>query len=66
MITCYDILYSCLHISDNWIKCDDEKLSIVKDEDVLKLSGGGEMTVAHVFNTYFKSSLVLPILFCAV
>ena len=27
---------------DNWIKCDDDKLSIVKDEDILKLSGGGK------------------------
>lgn len=35
------------HKEDNWIKCDDEKLSIVKDEDVLKLSGGGDWHVAY-------------------
>ena len=28
--------------SDDWLKCDDDKLSIVKEEDVLKLSGGGQ------------------------
>jgi len=35
------------HKEDNWIKCDDEKLGIVKDEDVLKLSGGGDWHVAY-------------------
>ena len=36
------------NFSDNWIKCDDEKLSIVKDEDVLKLSGGGKCSAELV------------------
>lgn len=35
------------HKEDNWIKCDDEKLSIVKEEDILKLSGGGDWHVAY-------------------
>lgn len=35
------------HKADNWIKCDDDKLSIVKDEDILKLSGGGDWHVAY-------------------
>lgn len=39
-------IYS-LFSSDNWIKCDDDKLSIVQEEDVLKLSGGGDWHVAY-------------------
>lgn len=27
--------------SDTWLKCDDEQVSPVSSEDVLKLSGGG-------------------------
>lgn len=35
------------HKPDEWLKCDDDKLSIVKDEDILKLSGGGDWHVAY-------------------
>ena len=27
---------------DNWLKLDDDKVSMVKEEDILKLSGGGK------------------------
>ena len=27
---------------DNWLKLDDDKVSLVKEEDILKLSGGGK------------------------
>lgn len=30
---------------DDWIKLDDDKVSVVKEEDVLKLSGGGILCV---------------------
>ena len=32
-------LYVCI---DNWLKLDDDKVSMVKEEDILKLSGGGK------------------------
>ena len=27
---------------DDWLKLDDDKVSMVKEEDILKLSGGGK------------------------
>lgn len=33
--------------ADEWLKCDDEKVSIVTDEEILKLSGGGDWHVAY-------------------
>ncbi|XP_016840025.1 ubiquitin carboxyl-terminal hydrolase 14 isoform X2 [Nasonia vitripennis] len=33
---------------DTWLKCDDENISIVTSEDVLKLSGGGDWHCAYV------------------
>lgn len=34
--------------SDTWLKCDDETVSPVTSEDVLKLSGGGDWHCAYV------------------
>ncbi|XP_058810884.1 ubiquitin carboxyl-terminal hydrolase 14 [Phymastichus coffea] len=36
------------HKGDTWLKCDDENVSIVTSEDVLKLSGGGDWHCAYV------------------
>lgn len=33
---------------DQWMKCDDDNISIVKNEDVLKLSGGGDWHCAYL------------------
>lgn len=33
---------------DNWVKCDDDKMSNVTSEDILKLSGGGDWHCAYV------------------
>uniref|UniRef100_T1IX76 Ubiquitin carboxyl-terminal hydrolase n=1 Tax=Strigamia maritima TaxID=126957 RepID=T1IX76_STRMM len=33
---------------EEWIKCDDDKISIIASEDVLKLSGGGDWHCAYV------------------
>uniref|UniRef100_A0A8C4QEL3 Ubiquitin carboxyl-terminal hydrolase n=1 Tax=Eptatretus burgeri TaxID=7764 RepID=A0A8C4QEL3_EPTBU len=33
---------------DEWIKCDDDKISIVFSEDILRLSGGGDWHIAYV------------------
>ena len=32
-----------LYVSDDWVKCDDDNISMVKSDDILKLSGGGRM-----------------------
>uniref|UniRef100_A0A4W3J672 Ubiquitin carboxyl-terminal hydrolase n=1 Tax=Callorhinchus milii TaxID=7868 RepID=A0A4W3J672_CALMI len=34
--------------ADEWIKFDDDKVSIVAPEDILKLSGGGDWHIAYV------------------
>lgn len=34
----------------NWLKLDDDKVSMVKEEDILKLSGGGESHTVGVTN----------------
>lgn len=31
-----------------WFKCDDDTVSVVHEEDILKLSGGGDWHVAYV------------------
>ncbi|KAJ8925778.1 hypothetical protein NQ315_009628 [Exocentrus adspersus] len=36
------------HSGDNWIKCDDDNISPVTTEDILKLSGGGDWHCAYV------------------
>ena len=28
---------------DDWVKCDDDKMSNVTTEDIIKLSGGGKL-----------------------
>lgn len=33
---------------DEWFKCDDDKISVVTSEDILKLSGGGDWHCAYV------------------
>lgn len=39
---------SCLILTDAWYKCDDDKVSPVTEEEVLKLSGGGDWHCAYV------------------
>lgn len=36
------------HSGDNWIKCDDDNISPVTTDDILKLSGGGDWHCAYV------------------
>ena len=33
---------SMIFFSENWVKCDDDKISHISAEEVLKLSGGGK------------------------
>lgn len=33
---------------DEWFKCDDDKVSVVTSEEILKLSGGGDWHTAYV------------------
>lgn len=35
-------------LADEWIKFDDDKVSIVTPEDILRLSGGGDWHIAYV------------------
>lgn len=36
---------------DVWLKCDDDQVSPVTSEEVLKLSGGGKgLVLAYVYN----------------
>lgn len=34
--------------SDEWVKFDDDKVSLVSPEDILRLSGGGDWHIAYV------------------
>ncbi|XP_011498273.1 PREDICTED: ubiquitin carboxyl-terminal hydrolase 14 [Ceratosolen solmsi marchali] len=45
---------------DTWLKCDDENISIVTSEEVLKLSGGGDWHCAYVL-LYGPRILELPL-----
>lgn len=36
------------YVSDDWLKCDDDTVSPVTAEEVLKLSGGGDWHIAYV------------------
>ncbi|XP_051172315.1 ubiquitin carboxyl-terminal hydrolase 14 [Leptopilina boulardi] len=45
---------------DTWIKCDDDNVSIITSEDVLKLSGGGDWHCAYVL-LYGPRLLEIPI-----
>ena len=33
---------------DDWLKCDDDNVTPVTSEEVLKLSGGGDWHIAYV------------------
>ena len=33
-----------LYIADEWVKCDDDKMSNTTTEQILKLSGGGTLS----------------------
>jgi len=33
---------------DNWVKCDDDKVTPVKEEEILDLSGGGDWHTAYI------------------
>ncbi|XP_074036611.1 ubiquitin specific protease 14 [Leptinotarsa decemlineata] len=44
---------------DNWIMCDDENMSPVTTEDILKLSGGGDWHCAYVL-LYGPKLLEIP------
>lgn len=35
-------------LSDEWVKFDDDKVSVVSPEDILRLSGGGDWHIAYV------------------
>lgn len=40
-------IFSCA-FSDEWFKFDDDKVSVVAAEDILRLSGGGDWHIAYV------------------
>lgn len=46
--------------SDIWLKCDDDVVSPVTTEDVLKLSGGGDWHCAYVL-LYGPRVLEIPL-----
>ncbi|KAF5301645.1 hypothetical protein FQA39_LY10692 [Lamprigera yunnana] len=48
------------HAKDNWYKCDDDTVSPVPTEDILKLSGGGDWHCAYVL-LYGPRVLELPL-----
>ena len=35
-------------IADDWVKCDDDDVTAVSAEEVLKLSGGGDWHIAYI------------------
>lgn len=43
-----DFLTFGLCVIDEWVKFDDDKVSVVAPEDILKLSGGGDWHIAYV------------------
>lgn len=42
------VLVSSLPLLDEWFKFDDDKVSVVSPEDILRLSGGGDWHIAYV------------------
>jgi len=34
--------------TDEWVKFDDDKVSVVSPDDILRLSGGGDWHIAYV------------------
>merc|ERR1719270_1294734 len=43
--SCQEVVIGTLH---TWLKCDDDEVSPVHEEDVLKLSGGGDWHTAYL------------------
>ena len=37
-----------LRFTEEWFKCDDDDITPVTEEDILKLSGGGDWHCAYV------------------
>lgn len=48
------------HADDVWLKCDDDNVSAVTDEEILKLSGGGDWHTAYLL-LYGPKILKLPL-----
>lgn len=44
----FDFLLFGLFVADEWVKFDDDKVSVVSPDDILKLSGGGDWHIAYV------------------
>ena len=42
------LVYFCVTFLDDWLKCDDDNVTPVTSEEVLKLSGGGDWHIAYV------------------
>jgi len=47
------------HTSTSWLKCDDDNVTPVTEEEVLKLSGGGDWHTAYVL-LYGPKIMKLP------
>lgn len=45
---CFLFLLWSLPPLDEWVKFDDDKVSVVSPEDILRLSGGGDWHIAYV------------------
>ena len=51
MMSCDHLMMSCDYLmmsSGEWAKLDDDKVSLVKEDQILKLSGGGDWHVAYI------------------
>ena len=51
MMSCDYLMMSCdilMMSSGEWAKLDDDKVSLVKEDQILKLSGGGDWHVAYI------------------
>ena len=44
-VTFHDII---AHLPGDWVKLDDDKVSVLTEEQILKLSGGGDWHVAYI------------------
>ena len=44
-VTLHDII---ARLPGDWVKLDDDKVSVVTEEQILKLSGGGDWHVAYI------------------
>lgn len=42
------VVSSGVVLTDEWVKFDDDKVSVVSPEDILRLSGGGDWHIAYV------------------